>query len=66
MHHLHSWSDSRLDSHSDNVINQKVLKRQLVSKYYTVTLASNGLEALEILGTEQPGPRVDAVLMDIE
>lgn len=55
----------------DNEINQKVLKRQLLSKHYVVTLASDGQQALDILQAESdsPGtsdPPIDLVLMDIQ
>ena len=54
----------------DNTINQKVLKRQLVSQKYEVTLAGNGLEALEILQAVSDRPEdnkgIDLILLDIE
>ncbi|KAL8290344.1 hypothetical protein RQP46_002602 [Phenoliferia psychrophenolica] len=51
----------------DNVVNQKVLGRQLKTKGYDATVANNGREALDILlETEKSGPRFDCVLMDVE
>lgn len=54
----------------DNTINQKVLKRQLVSQKYEVTLAGNGLEALEILQAVSDRPEdnkgINLILLDIE
>lgn len=48
-----------------------MLKRQLLSKHYVVTLASDGQQALDILQAESdsPGtsdPPIDLVLMDIQ
>ncbi|KAK4699594.1 hypothetical protein P7C70_g6666, partial [Phenoliferia sp. Uapishka_3] len=51
----------------DNEINQKVLKRQLTTRHFRVTLASNGLEALRILEAASDNKQVfDLILMDIE
>ncbi|KAL8287510.1 hypothetical protein RQP46_003368 [Phenoliferia psychrophenolica] len=46
---------------------QRVLKRQLTSHHFTVTLTSNGLEALEALQDADDGKAepIDIVLMDI-
>ena len=46
----------------DNIINQKVISRFLEKRGHIVQLASNGREALDLLG-QYP---VDAVLMDIQ
>ncbi|KAK4703630.1 hypothetical protein P7C70_g2585, partial [Phenoliferia sp. Uapishka_3] len=48
----------------DNEINQKVLKRQLMKHHYTVTVANNGQEALDIL--QVVSKPFDVVLMDLE
>lgn len=54
----------------DNIINQKVLKRQLLTQKYTVTLANNGLEALEAVQAVEDSPhdhpKIDLILLDIE
>ena len=52
----------------DNTINQRVLKRQLISHHFDVSIANNGQEALDALqaaADEQSEP-IDIVLMDIE
>ncbi|KAL8291894.1 hypothetical protein RQP46_002152 [Phenoliferia psychrophenolica] len=54
----------------DNVINQKVLKRQLLTQKYTVTLANNGQEALDAVQAVEDSPhdhpKIDGILLDIE
>ncbi|EUC55586.1 sensory histidine kinase, putative [Rhizoctonia solani AG-3 Rhs1AP] len=52
----------------DNKINQTVLARQMKRAGFTFLLASNGLEALQILErTEaQGGQKFDVILMDLE
>ena len=57
----------------DNVINQKVLKRQLELLGYAVQVANHGAEALTFLesssfaGNESPdAPVYDLILMDLE
>lgn len=56
----------------DNVINQKVLKRQLSSLGHTVLLAHHGGEALELLKTTQfwkgnsNGAKLSFILSDVE
>ncbi|BGP42546.1 hypothetical protein JCM10450v2_006649 [Rhodotorula kratochvilovae] len=59
----------------DNLINQRVLLRQLKTAGYEVTVANHGKEALDILmaddekaaaGNNADKPPIDAVLMDIE
>ena len=47
----------------DNIINQKVLTRQLQSRGFRVTTASDGQEALNIM--QVPSFDGDLVLMDI-
>jgi CheY-like chemotaxis protein len=54
----------------DNLINQKVMKRQLMIEKFVVTVANDGQEALDILQAEaekvtNPNP-ISIVLMDIE
>ncbi|HDH05022.1 MAG TPA: response regulator [Nitrospirae bacterium] len=46
----------------DNILNQKVAVRMLESHGYTLTVANNGVEALEALGKQ----RFDLVLMDVQ
>lgn len=54
----------------DNVVNQKVMQRQLKLAGYAVTVANNGREGLDYLiaeQTKQPNPMpICACLMDIE
>lgn len=59
----------------DNLVNQKVIRRQLINRGYTVTVANQGREALEKLAetsswnsTDQSkqGRRFDVILMDLE
>lgn len=54
----------------DNVVNQKVLSRQLKMAGYVVTVANNGREGLDYLiaeQTKQPNDSpISACLMDIE
>ncbi|KAL8276844.1 hypothetical protein RQP46_010775 [Phenoliferia psychrophenolica] len=50
-----------VDSRPDNVINQKVLKRQLLHRHYLVTVVNNGQEALDVLQTST----FSLILMDI-
>jgi len=51
----------------DNLINQKVLARQLSLKGYDTEVASNGREALDYLyGLKQTSRPIDVTLMDIE
>jgi len=54
----------------DNLINQRVLSRQLSKLGHTVTVASHGLECLEILRQshfcQDSGSRLSIILMDIE
>ena len=59
----------------DNLINQKVLAKQLQREKCNVTVANHGQEALDILetadcwqGTEsvEPSVKVDVILMDVE
>ncbi|BFM05388.1 GAF domain-containing hybrid sensor histidine kinase/response regulator [Halioxenophilus aromaticivorans] len=46
----------------DNIINQKVLKAMVKSLGHTMTIANNGLEAIEALAQQH----YDAVLMDVQ
>jgi signal transduction histidine kinase/CheY-like chemotaxis protein len=46
----------------DNPVNQKLMVRLLENRGYAVTLAADGLQALEALGRE----RFDLVLMDVQ
>ena len=57
----------------DNLVNQKVMCRQLSKKGFTVYAASHGVEALNFLeqtkywrGKEQTGKALSLVLLDIE
>ncbi|KAL8808242.1 MAG: hypothetical protein Q9200_004363 [Gallowayella weberi] len=56
----------------DNLINQKVLRKQLVKHKYEVQVANHGKEAIEYLKTtnmwvgNDNGHRLDVVLMDLE
>ncbi|KAI4256711.1 MAG: hypothetical protein L6R42_006058, partial [Xanthoria sp. 1 TBL-2021] len=56
----------------DNLINQKVLQKQLMKHNYQVQVANHGLEAIEYLETtnrwrgNETGKQVDVVLMDLE
>ncbi|KAJ3054919.1 hypothetical protein HK097_000335 [Rhizophlyctis rosea] len=51
----------------DNLINQKVMKRQLETLGYAVQIANHGAEAIEVLlRTEGEEKLFDVVLMDIE
>jgi PAS domain S-box-containing protein len=57
----------------DNLINQKVLRRQLESLGHRVIIANHGKQALEILqkttfwkGNEGSGYRLNVILMDVE
>lgn len=57
----------------DNVVNQRVLKKQLTQKGHSVQIANHGLEALDYLATTAHwasnngvGPDIDVVLMDWE
>jgi len=51
----------------DNLINQKVLKRQLVKAGFNPDVASDGSQALDLirLGAEK-GERYGVILMDLE
>ncbi|KAI8820677.1 uncharacterized protein EV422DRAFT_595751 [Fimicolochytrium jonesii] len=49
----------------DNVVNQKVLKKQLETAGYAVQIANHGAEALELFGQHISSP-FDIILMDIE
>ncbi|ORY04188.1 hypothetical protein K493DRAFT_253700 [Basidiobolus meristosporus CBS 931.73] len=55
-------SSKRILVVEDNIINQRVLKRQLELARYSVHVAKHGLEALEILKAVV----VDLILMDLE
>lgn len=48
----------------DNLINQKVLKRQLSQRAYDTLVANNGQEALDLL-TSDEGNSVSVALMDV-
>ncbi|GAB7345141.1 hypothetical protein MBLNU457_3535t1 [Dothideomycetes sp. NU457] len=57
----------------DNIVNQRVLKKQLTQKGHSVQIANHGLEALDYLATtahwaanDGAGPEVDVILMDWE
>ncbi len=66
----------------DNLVNQRILAKQLRTAKYNVTVANHGVEALSVLQKTNPRPnnvcctehpedqadqqRVDVVLMDIE
>ncbi|KAK5710045.1 hypothetical protein LTR17_019207 [Elasticomyces elasticus] len=60
----------------DNLINQKVLARQLQKAKCTVTVANHGIEALEVLdsatcrtssaGDHAHARQIDVILMDVE
>ena len=57
----------------DNLINQRVLQKQLKKAGCTVYVANHGLEALDVLRTSSlwsenkgQGPQIDAILMDWE
>jgi CheY-like chemotaxis protein len=57
----------------DNLINQRVLKKQLQRHGYIVHTADNGQEAFDFIKTTQhwkgataSAPRIDVILMDIE
>jgi PAS domain S-box-containing protein len=59
----------------DNVVNQKVLSKQLQNLGWNVSVANHGIEALDALkrtvfwtshGSSKPGEPLDCVLMDIE
>lgn len=57
----------------DNIVNQRILQKQLTKAGCTVTVANHGLEALEALrttkfwqGQESTGTHIDVVLMDWE
>ena len=55
----------------DNVINQKLLARQLTQAGYLCSVANNGKEALQMLEEkaktlQKAKPKVDIILMDIE
>jgi CheY-like chemotaxis protein len=62
---------SRLLKHilivEDNFINQRVITRLLESEHFTCAVASNGVEALQILQshTNTPSP-IDLIIMDIQ
>ncbi len=45
----------------DNTINAEMLSRRLVKRGYSVTLAEDGLQAIERAGAEKP----DLILMDV-
>ncbi len=70
---LKTQSDNNVDSHlsqknirvlvvEDNPINQKAIERCLESEDCIVTLAENGVKALEIFGKN----RFDCILMDVQ
>jgi CheY-like chemotaxis protein len=54
----------------DNLINQRVLGRQLSKLGHSITVANHGLECLEIIQQshfcQQSGSRLSVILMDIE
>jgi len=51
----------------DNLVNQRVLQRQLTLKGFLVTVANNGLEALTILQDPRPSQApISLILADIE
>lgn len=57
----------------DNLVNQKVLRKQLINQGFFVEVANHGEEALEYLqetqfwsGREQSGKELTVVLMDLE
>ncbi|OAA61551.1 ethylene receptor [Cordyceps fumosorosea ARSEF 2679] len=57
----------------DNIVNQKVLQRQLVNRGHTTFVANHGQEALETLrrsrfwrGRERDGVAISVVLLDLE
>lgn len=49
----------------DNIINQKVLARQLQKKGFLTSTVSDGQEALDLLLRSTPPVDIDVVLMDI-
>lgn len=54
----------------DNLINQKVLSRQLIRKGHRVQIANHGQEALDILAKSrfciEGGSELSCILMDVE
>ena len=69
------WSDHHILIVEDNIINQTVLKRQLVKAGLTCDVANNGLEALNLIretdrqarrGGAGRKKRYNVVLMDLE
>ncbi|KEQ80554.1 hypothetical protein M438DRAFT_368568 [Aureobasidium pullulans EXF-150] len=50
----------------DNILNQRVLKKQLIKHGYEVHVANNGQEALDFLTSPTQMIQVDCVLLDIE
>ncbi|KAK6006065.1 hypothetical protein QM012_006475 [Aureobasidium pullulans] len=49
----------------DNILNQRVLKKQLIKHGYEVHVASNGQEALDFLTNPCRQVQIDCILMDV-
>ncbi|KAG9976056.1 putative histidine kinase HHK19p, partial [Aureobasidium melanogenum] len=49
----------------DNILNQRVLKKQLIKHGYEVHVASNGQEALDFLVNPTRQVQIDCILMDV-
>ncbi|KAG9674311.1 putative histidine kinase HHK19p, partial [Aureobasidium melanogenum] len=49
----------------DNILNQRVLKKQLIKHGYEVHVASNGQEALDFLTNPTRQVQIDCILMDV-
>lgn len=68
---ISSWSDVAFENHhillvEDNEINQQIAVKLLQSVGLTVTLAKNGLEAVEIALSHSEENTFDAILMDVQ
>lgn len=52
----------------DNLINQRLLKKQLVGSGYRVSVANHGQEAVDKVLASQASPKdmINVVLMDVE
>ncbi|KAI5205713.1 hypothetical protein E4T39_02866 [Aureobasidium subglaciale] len=50
----------------DNIVNQKILRKQLIKHGYDVHVANNGQEAIDFLTDPTREVQIDCVLMDIE
>ncbi|KAI5251776.1 hypothetical protein E4T42_03995 [Aureobasidium subglaciale] len=50
----------------DNIVNQKILCKQLIKHGYNVHVANNGQEAIDFLTDSMREVEIDCVLMDIE